>query len=108
MCILPSLFLLLLLLFFFLYRLTQAFVVQQKLSPKDVNFVGYTYKNFEIVNEHHLSGISMYLLIFIQSNNSVRNEHGAVPVSSISIRLIFKSKFRSSIMICMVLLVCFT
>ncbi|XP_011658334.1 serine/threonine-protein kinase tricorner isoform X1 [Cucumis sativus] len=31
---------------------------KQKLSPKDVNFVGYTYKNFEIVNEHHLSGIT--------------------------------------------------
>lgn len=32
--------------------------LRKKLSPKDVNFVGYTYKNFEIVNEHHLSGIT--------------------------------------------------
>ncbi|XP_022146558.1 serine/threonine-protein kinase tricorner-like [Momordica charantia] len=31
---------------------------RKMLSPKDVNFVGYTYKNFEIVNEHHLSGIT--------------------------------------------------
>ncbi|KAL9426806.1 hypothetical protein AB3S75_033565 [Citrus x aurantiifolia] len=27
------------------------------LSSKDINFVGYTYKKFEIVNEHHLPGI---------------------------------------------------
>ncbi|KAL9429395.1 hypothetical protein AB3S75_031246 [Citrus x aurantiifolia] len=28
------------------------------LSSKDINFVGYTYKKFEIVNEHHLPGIA--------------------------------------------------
>ncbi|XP_077252859.1 uncharacterized protein LOC143892258 [Tasmannia lanceolata] len=31
---------------------------RKMLSSKDVNFVGYTYKNFEIVNEHQLAGIS--------------------------------------------------
>lgn len=31
------------------------------LSSKDINFVGYTYKNFEIVNDHQLPEIGMYL-----------------------------------------------
>ncbi|KAK9267981.1 hypothetical protein L1049_010418 [Liquidambar formosana] len=31
---------------------------RKMLSSKDVNFVGYTYKNFEIVNEHHVPGIA--------------------------------------------------
>ncbi|KAJ0034346.1 hypothetical protein Pint_25079 [Pistacia integerrima] len=30
----------------------------QMLSSKDINFVGYTYKNFEIVNDHQLPGIA--------------------------------------------------
>ncbi|XP_022721273.1 serine/threonine-protein kinase tricorner-like isoform X2 [Durio zibethinus] len=30
---------------------------RKMLSSKDANFVGYTYKNVEIVNEHHLPGI---------------------------------------------------
>lgn len=30
----------------------------QMLSSKDVNFMGYTYKNFEIVNDHEVPGIS--------------------------------------------------
>ncbi|KAG5554301.1 hypothetical protein RHGRI_011983 [Rhododendron griersonianum] len=30
----------------------------QMLSSKDVNFVGYTYKNFEIVNDHEVPGIA--------------------------------------------------
>ncbi|XP_038988535.1 serine/threonine-protein kinase tricornered-like [Phoenix dactylifera] len=30
---------------------------RKKLSSKDVNFVGYTYKNFEIVNDHDAPGI---------------------------------------------------
>jgi hypothetical protein len=29
----------------------------QMLSSKDMNFVGYTYKNFEIVNDPELPGI---------------------------------------------------
>lgn len=29
----------------------------QMLSSKDVNFVGYTYKNFEIVNDHQVPGV---------------------------------------------------
>ena len=32
----------------------------QMLSSKDVNFMGYTYKNFEIVNEHEVPGIGAY------------------------------------------------
>ncbi|WRX26072.1 Protein kinase domain - like 10 [Theobroma cacao] len=31
---------------------------RKMLPSKDANFVGYTYKNVEIVNEHHLSGIA--------------------------------------------------
>ncbi|XP_077253332.1 uncharacterized protein LOC143892523 isoform X2 [Tasmannia lanceolata] len=31
---------------------------RKMLSSKDVNFVGYTYKNFEIVNDHHVPGIA--------------------------------------------------
>lgn len=31
---------------------------RKMLSSKDVNFVGYTYKNFEIVNDHEVPGIS--------------------------------------------------
>ncbi|MQM18421.1 hypothetical protein Taro_051413, partial [Colocasia esculenta] len=30
---------------------------RKMLSSKDVNFVGYTYKNFEIVNDHQVPGI---------------------------------------------------
>jgi len=30
------------------------------LPSKDVNFVGYTYKNFEIVNDHEIPGIGIY------------------------------------------------
>lgn len=29
------------------------------LSSKDINFVGYTYKNFEIVNDYQLPGMGM-------------------------------------------------
>ncbi|KAK4773246.1 hypothetical protein SAY87_028265 [Trapa incisa] len=31
---------------------------RKMLSSKDVNFVGYTYKNYEIVNDHQLHGIA--------------------------------------------------
>lgn len=31
---------------------------RKMLSSKDVNFMGYTYKNFEIVNDHELPGIA--------------------------------------------------
>lgn len=33
----------------------------QMLPSKDINFVGYTYKNFEIVNENEIPGIGMYI-----------------------------------------------
>lgn len=29
------------------------------LSSKDINFVGYTYKNFEIVNDYQASGMGI-------------------------------------------------
>ncbi|KAL6991908.1 non-specific serine,threonine protein kinase [Sarracenia purpurea var. burkii] len=31
---------------------------RKMLPSKDANFVGYTYKNFEIVDEHHIPGIA--------------------------------------------------
>ncbi|KAL3582276.1 hypothetical protein D5086_016608 [Populus alba] len=31
---------------------------RKMLSSKDINFVGYTYKNFEIINDHQLPGIA--------------------------------------------------
>ena len=34
----------------------------QMLSSKDINFVGYTYKNVEIVNDDQLTGIGIQLL----------------------------------------------
>ncbi|OMO50122.1 hypothetical protein CCACVL1_30612, partial [Corchorus capsularis] len=30
---------------------------RKMLSSKDINFVGYTYKNFEIVNDYQMPGI---------------------------------------------------
>ena len=45
------------------------------LSSKDINFVGYTYKNFEIINDHQLPGIGIFFLasiIFIQCILSIR------------------------------------
>ncbi|KAF3456764.1 hypothetical protein FNV43_RR01418 [Rhamnella rubrinervis] len=37
---------------------TKAGPWRKMLSSKDINFVGYTYKNFEIVNDHQLPGIA--------------------------------------------------
>jgi len=31
------------------------------LSSKDLNFVGYTYKNFELVNDHDVPGMGTAL-----------------------------------------------
>lgn len=36
------------------------FASLQMLSSKDINFVGYTYKNVEIVEEDQLSGIGKF------------------------------------------------
>lgn len=36
------------------------------LPSKDVNFVGYTYKNFEIMTDHEIPGIGLRKQIFIQ------------------------------------------
>jgi len=33
----------------------------QMLSSKDLNFVGYTYKNFELVNDHDVPGMGTAL-----------------------------------------------
>lgn len=32
------------------------------LSSKDLNFVGYTYKNFELVNDHDVPGMGTVLI----------------------------------------------
>jgi len=32
------------------------------LSSKDLNFVGYTYKNFEIVHDYQVPGIGIFCL----------------------------------------------
>lgn len=37
----------------------------QMLPSKDINFVGYTYKNFEIVNDHEIPGIGTYISLCI-------------------------------------------
>lgn len=34
----------------------------QMLSSKDVNFVGYTYKNFEIVQDANVPGVGEFLV----------------------------------------------
>lgn len=34
------------------------------LSSKDVNFVGYTYKNFEIVQDANVPGVGEFLVFF--------------------------------------------
>lgn len=36
----------------------------QMLSSKDINFVGYTYKNFEIIDDNQLPGIGTSLHTF--------------------------------------------
>ena len=41
------------------------FTLLQMLSSKDINFVGYTYKNFEIVNDQPVPGIGNYLPSFL-------------------------------------------
>lgn len=33
------------------------------LSSKDINFVGYTYKNFEIVNDYQVPGIGIFIFL---------------------------------------------
>ncbi|CAN1279329.1 Serine/threonine-protein kinase 38-like [Linum perenne] len=40
---------------------------RKMLSSKDINFVGYTYKNFEIVNDHQLPGIARYMLAYCRN-----------------------------------------
>ncbi|KAL0347938.1 UNVERIFIED_CONTAM: hypothetical protein Sangu_1021600 [Sesamum angustifolium] len=35
---------------------------RKMLPSKDANFMGYTYKNFEIVNDHEVSGIDERLV----------------------------------------------
>ncbi|KAF4354146.1 hypothetical protein F8388_004158 [Cannabis sativa] len=45
---------------------------RKMLSSKDINFVGYTYKNFEIVNDHQLPGIAEL------KKKSTKNDESAV------------------------------
>jgi len=35
---------------------------RKMLSSKDLNFVGYTYKNFELVNDHDVPGMGLHFL----------------------------------------------
>lgn len=37
------------------------------LSSKDMNFMGYTYKNFEIVNDHEVPGMGKYYFVLALS-----------------------------------------
>lgn len=41
------------------------------LSSKDINFVGYTYKNFEIVNDYQVPGIGELSLLYMRTFLSV-------------------------------------
>ena len=43
---------------FYVYSIPVLFL--QMLSSKDVNFVGYTYKNFEIVNDYQVPGMGTH------------------------------------------------
>ena len=43
---------------FYVYSIPVLFL--QMLSSKDVNFVGYTYKNFEIVNDYQVPGMDTH------------------------------------------------
>lgn len=47
--------------FISLYLISLYVKMLQMLSSKDVNFMGYTYKNFEIVNDHEVPGIGKML-----------------------------------------------
>lgn len=38
------------------------------LSSKDINFVGYTYKNFEIVNDYQVPGMGISLSLSLDFN----------------------------------------
>lgn len=42
----------------------------QMLSSKDINFVGYTYKNFEIVNDYQVPGMgtSLFSILLMSVN----------------------------------------
>lgn len=43
----------------------------QMLSSKDLNFMGYTYKNFEIVHDHEVPQIGIVLLLFAFINYDI-------------------------------------
>ena len=42
----------------------------QMLSSKDLNFVGYTYKNFELVNDHDVPGMGTALSFWLLFHTS--------------------------------------
>lgn len=62
-CIILFLWIILAVLFTFSAGSLTSFFSPQMLSSKDVNFVGYTYKNFEIVNDHNIAGIGWWSLL---------------------------------------------
>ena len=45
----------------------------QMLSSKDINFVGYTYKNFEIVNDYQVPGMGEYIWSLVSFSLSCLN-----------------------------------
>ncbi|KAK3032036.1 hypothetical protein RJ639_035473 [Escallonia herrerae] len=47
---------------------------RKMLPSKDVNFMGYTYKNFEIVNDHEVPGIAYNFAICQYRPNSMSNK----------------------------------
>lgn len=49
--------------------MTYPLCLLQMLSSKDLNFVGYTYKNFELVNDPEVLGMGTLLPIFSISNH---------------------------------------
>lgn len=51
-------------------RADKYFFLTQMLSSKDVNFMGYTYKNFEIVNDHEVPGMGNKSYIFLALSKS--------------------------------------
>lgn len=82
---------------FSLYVLTVdfCFILLQMLPSKDVNFMGYTYKNFEIVNDHEVPGIGMLLSPLLQimlfSLHMLHNNHASLKYNFHVMTVIFLS-----------------
>ncbi|KAG6537911.1 hypothetical protein ZIOFF_003014 [Zingiber officinale] len=68
-------------------------LIIQMLPSKDVNFVGYTYKNFEIVNDHQVPGVGWFSFSFICLSNFIRQNTELKKKSNKSKRPTIKSLF---------------